>query len=142
MLVTCPECAREISDRAQTCPGCGFPIAEEMAARAAARIADRDQRKHVGETDCPKCEARGFRNIDMIDELDKPVKGFAWCDRCLHTGRIALVQSPRGWYAVTERVLVAFVGGEIDEGDDATFLGANEPDSHRYPTAGPRHEED
>lgn len=140
MLVTCPECAREISDRAQTCPGCGFPIAEELAARASARSSDREHRKHVGEVDCPTCEARGFRSIDAFDELGKPMQTFTWCARCLHSGRIALVQSPRGYYAVTEKVLATFVAGEIDEGDDATFLGPNAPAPHRYPNAGPRHE--
>ena len=31
-LITCPECGREVSDRAKTCPNCGFPItkSEEM----------------------------------------------------------------------------------------------------------------
>lgn len=31
-LITCPECGREISDRAEACPNCGFPItkSEEM----------------------------------------------------------------------------------------------------------------
>ena len=26
-LIPCPECAREVSDRAIACPGCGHPIA-------------------------------------------------------------------------------------------------------------------
>lgn len=26
-LIQCPECAREISDKAIACPGCGYPIA-------------------------------------------------------------------------------------------------------------------
>ena len=25
-LVRCPECAREVSDRAESCPGCGYPL--------------------------------------------------------------------------------------------------------------------
>lgn len=25
-LITCPECGREISDKAVACPGCGFPV--------------------------------------------------------------------------------------------------------------------
>ena len=31
-LITCPECGREISDRAEASPNCGFPItkSEEM----------------------------------------------------------------------------------------------------------------
>ena len=28
-LITCPECGREISDQAQTCPGCGYPIGQK-----------------------------------------------------------------------------------------------------------------
>lgn len=27
-LIKCPECSREISDKASTCPNCGFPIAK------------------------------------------------------------------------------------------------------------------
>lgn len=25
-LIHCPECGREVSDRASSCPGCGFPL--------------------------------------------------------------------------------------------------------------------
>lgn len=28
-LIKCPECGREVSDRAGSCPVCGYPIAEE-----------------------------------------------------------------------------------------------------------------
>lgn len=27
-LIRCPECEREVSDRASACPNCGFPLAE------------------------------------------------------------------------------------------------------------------
>lgn len=30
MLIRCPECNNEISDRANTCPHCGFPIQEDI----------------------------------------------------------------------------------------------------------------
>lgn len=29
-LIKCYECGREISDRAQSCPGCGFPVETKM----------------------------------------------------------------------------------------------------------------
>lgn len=29
-LIQCPECAREVSDRAVSCPQCGFPVAKEV----------------------------------------------------------------------------------------------------------------
>jgi zinc ribbon protein len=133
MLVSCPECAREISDRAKTCPGCGFPIADEIAAREAAKVGDRGERKHIGEVDCPTCEARGFRTFDGVDETGRTVKAFDWCERCDHTGRVALVQSTRGYYAVVLAMVEAFVAGEEDEGEHAKFLGANAPGPHRYP---------
>ncbi|GHE68087.1 hypothetical protein GCM10019059_29940 [Camelimonas fluminis] len=32
-LISCPECGRQISDRAPACPGCGYPVADDSAAR-------------------------------------------------------------------------------------------------------------
>lgn len=32
-LITCPECGREISDKAAACPHCGFPIQEHLQAQ-------------------------------------------------------------------------------------------------------------
>lgn len=29
-LITCPECGKQISDRAQTCPNCGLPLTQEL----------------------------------------------------------------------------------------------------------------
>jgi uncharacterized OB-fold protein len=30
-LVKCPECSSEVSDKAESCPKCGFPLAKEEA---------------------------------------------------------------------------------------------------------------
>lgn len=30
-LITCPECTREISDRASSCPHCGYPLQEQLS---------------------------------------------------------------------------------------------------------------
>ena len=32
MLITCPECKKEISDKAKMCPHCGYPIEEDNSA--------------------------------------------------------------------------------------------------------------
>ncbi len=29
-LIKCPECGKEVSDKAQNCPNCGYPIASSM----------------------------------------------------------------------------------------------------------------
>lgn len=34
-LISCPECAREVSDKAASCPGCGYPISNNQSATPA-----------------------------------------------------------------------------------------------------------
>ena len=38
-LIACPECGREVSTSAKSCPACGFPVAENSPAPAAASLA-------------------------------------------------------------------------------------------------------
>ena len=33
-LVNCPECKKEVSDQSRSCPGCGYPIANDSEAQA------------------------------------------------------------------------------------------------------------
>lgn len=52
-LIHCPECGREISDKASACPGCGYPIAPDStastnAALEAARERDKKFLKQAG----------------------------------------------------------------------------------------------
>ena len=46
-LITCPECGRQISDKADACVGCGYPIKhesyEEMLKRINRRLEDFDK---------------------------------------------------------------------------------------------------
>ncbi len=37
-LKTCPDCSNEVSDRAETCPHCGYPLARARAESRAAKI--------------------------------------------------------------------------------------------------------
>lgn len=95
---------------------------------------DRHARVHRGEVDCPPCQGRGFSQF--VGEDNRQL--FAWCDLCEHTGRVELVESSRGFYAVAARVLTTFVQGELDDGAEVVFLGEERPADHRYPTSGPR----
>ena len=29
-MIKCPECGKEISDRAEVCPGCGYPVKDYL----------------------------------------------------------------------------------------------------------------
>lgn len=133
MLVACPECEHQVSDRARACPGCGFPIAEHVQhlAEQDARARDRATREACGEVDCRRCDARGFHTVAD--------NAFAWCRICEHTGRLTLVRSGRGYFAVARLHVEAFVAGARDEGDEhVVFLGSDPPPPHRYPEAGAR----
>ncbi len=137
MLIACPECAHQVSDRAAACPQCGFPIAETVAAEKAAADAEAEKKTRtvVGEVDCPSCEARGFTT--ELDENERPT-AFSWCPHCESSGRRPLVQSSRGFWAVAFGSLDAFLAGGDAEAPNVVFLGETEPEGFRYPKAGPR----
>ncbi len=136
MLVDCPECARRVSDRAAACPQCGFPVAAEWEAQREreAAAADRSSREQVGEVDCASCNARGF----VTEGPDDRPGAFSWCVVCEHSGRVPLVQSPRGFWAVAFASLDGFLGGEDLERPNVIFVGEHAPEGHRYEKPGPR----
>jgi hypothetical protein len=145
MLVTCPDCGRDVSDRARACPGCGFPIAEHVAEQAqhAALARDRESRREIGEVDCVHCEARGFQRFAAKEPDGRTSETYAWCEVCEHTGRVTLVQGSRGYYAVARPTVESFLAGTRDDGDDlVVFLGEGKPTAHRYPSAGKRYGDD
>lgn len=135
MLIRCPECTKEVSDRAPACPACGFPIAEHLAeARAAEAVAaERSSRELAGETDCVACRARGFVTLEFRRDDGQKVEGFSWCEICEHSGRVAMCRSDAGYWAVRRSVVEAFVQGRVDAHEtDAVALGPEAPPP-RYP---------
>ena len=144
MLLPCPECGKQISDRASACPGCGFPIAEHLATEREAKAVeeDRSTREQVGEVDCPLCEARGFITGSQKSDSGEDKMNFRWCTMCEHSGRAVLVKSVRGYWAVGHVHVDAFVDGSLDAHEEITFLGADAPKGHRYAKAGKRVKEE
>ncbi len=141
MLLSCPECNRDVSDRATACPQCGFPIAEHLrdAAEQRRQAEERSSRAAIGEVDCTICLARGFRTISLPLPDGRQREQFDWCGVCEHTGRVTLCKSSRGYFAVARVHVEAFVAGTREVGDDlVVFLGPNEPPPHRYPSPGER----
>ena len=144
MLLPCPECGKQVSDRATSCPGCGFPIAEHLtSAREAEAVArDRSSRTEIGEADCPHCEARGLSSRKLVTDDGEEKVEYGWCHFCEHCGRVPLVRSDRGYWAVAFAQLAPFVAGEIDTHDGIVFVGHEPPGPHRYPAAGRRYKQD
>lgn len=122
------------------CPQCGFPIAAEIVARSEreAAEAERAARERVGDVDCAVCDARGF----VTEGPEDGVTAFAWCVVCQHSGRVPLVRSPKGYYAVAFSAVEGFVQGGAWNHPNVVFLGGDAPPSHRYEQAGARHPDD
>lgn len=57
-LISCPECEKQISDKAEICIGCGFPIREYLQQQKEEEIIPEDVQDDVT---CPFC---GSSNID------------------------------------------------------------------------------
>lgn len=72
-LIKCPECGKEISDRAKACPSCAYPIPQSVVASSPAP------------TQIPKTGPMGYRSETAM-RFRNPVNGamveinnpFAW----------------------------------------------------------------
>ena len=141
MLIPCPECGRQVSDRARACPGCGFPVAEHLAETRAEqdRIDRLASRERVGEVDCPHCDARGFRTWEEKDEDGEKRSVFSWCAHCEHSGRVPQCRDSAGYYAVSYSTLEAFLAGAIsEEAEGVVALGPEQVADYRYAEGGER----
>ncbi len=140
MLIACPECAHEVSDRAPACPKCGFPISEHMAEQRAqeADLQERRTRERTEDsTDCAPCKGRGFIMLETVDELGAKHPAFTWCGACHESGRLPVVRSSGGFWAVAIDHVEAFVGGELGpDSPHVTALGSEPPPPPSYPPAG------
>jgi hypothetical protein len=140
MLIACPECAHEVSDRAAACPRCGFPIAAHVAEQRAAEAAasERHTRRITDEaTDCAPCKGRGFRMLEHVDEHGAKSQGFEWCTTCNETGRLPVVHSTLGYFAVAVAHVEAFASGELPtDSPYVTALGRQPPAPPSYPAPG------
>ncbi|MCA9704832.1 MAG: zinc ribbon domain-containing protein [Myxococcales bacterium] len=140
MLIACPECAHEVSDRAVACPKCGFPIAEQVAQQQAAARAEAERSSRAltdAKTDCQPCEGRGFRMFQWTDDDGREASGFTWCERCHETGQLPVVRSDGGFFAVAVDHVEAFVAGTLGpDSPHVTALGAEPPPPPSYPPPG------
>jgi len=137
MLITCPECTHEVSDRAAACPKCGYPIAEDLAEQRAAADAELERtsrRRTDAFTNCLPCKGRGFEMIAWTDDEGREKQSFTWCERCDETGRVSVVHSAGGYWSVANASVDAFVAGEI--GTDSPEVISHGTEAPPPPTHG------
>ncbi len=73
MLLVCPECGGKVSDKAQSCPGCGYPV-EEMLKKS--RIFEYDPNTMTGKT--PEDDKAIEIAMDFYGELLASGDGRVW----------------------------------------------------------------
>jgi hypothetical protein len=66
-LINCPDCEKQISDRATSCIHCGCPISGVDTNSSIAKIINEISKTEKTSRTCPKCQAtQGFRTIGSI----------------------------------------------------------------------------
>lgn len=72
-LIKCPECGKEVSDKAKTCPNCGYPINEYVAKKNDKLICPQCGNSIVNKNSyrCPYCYAV---LVEDISKYGAPVK--------------------------------------------------------------------
>ncbi len=79
-LISCPECGREISDRATACPHCGCPVSA-MPARTAASVNGvlhlnwADRKGHSLRKTTVRIDGTEYGTMQNADFLDVPLSG-------------------------------------------------------------------
>jgi len=89
-LINCPECAREVSDKAVSCPQCGFPIAGQSTETLVVlpeTVQCLDCKYPVPFMDevCPQCglfNSQKYKLISPPEEEPEPVRDELRCPVC------------------------------------------------------------
>lgn len=99
-LIKCPECGREISDKAVSCPGCGYPFAEFTSLekrREEYLLCPFCGEKYVnGEDYCPVCGMliSSFKNDDILHEKI-PNEPYTICSKCGKYNKVGVFKCER-----------------------------------------------
>lgn len=70
-LVVCPECQKQISDRAKACPYCGFPMEEHI--RSNAEKIEPNTANDIENLICPKCGAEYYKGAKFCRKCGSPI---------------------------------------------------------------------
>lgn len=64
-LIKCPECGRDVSDKASSCPGCGYPLIDQVKEKAICPFCETEN-----ESDEDYCESCGMRLTPYKNETN------------------------------------------------------------------------
>lgn len=75
-LIKCPECSREISDKAESCPQCGLPLTKVISETSASKTVNCLDCKKEFNFDAELCPHCGLFNSQKYKNSDKAAKEF------------------------------------------------------------------
>lgn len=98
-LIKCPECGKEISDMANFCPNCGFPVSERTKS---------DSTKTTSKRVCPKCNSGNIQisieSHEVISKERNEVRKKSSATRLGNKlGRTAMIGMTGGLWALTPK---------------------------------------
>lgn len=93
-LIKCPECGREISDKAVSCPGCGCPASEFQKDEAAQRDAkiDSETNKDLRYNPGGYRMAKGTEVVETQEDLERIADEIFWKNPKLCISNVSKLQ--------------------------------------------------
>lgn len=70
-LIKCPDCSKEVSRRASSCPHCGFPISGLPEDQLIPITASQHQRINISTPKCPTCQSDSIQKISTSNKVGK-----------------------------------------------------------------------
>lgn len=82
-LINCPECGKEISDRARECPNCGYPINEYVLEQKIKNYTPPN--KKISGIELGQVKRTGYTRKEEIKISEYKKQGIPYCPKCLST---------------------------------------------------------
>ena len=115
-LINCPECGKQVSDKAPTCPNCGFPLNDISSNEAASDTEDTqsDQPKSVAEKQKDGSSNDAQDNNKLPDtQTEKSAKKGQQKKKRIVSGKMKLAAAVLGIVAVAEIAVGAMLASDI-----------------------------
>lgn len=118
-LIPCPECSKEISDKAATCPNCGSPTEAWEAQKKAEQKARISNRANTTLMSCPECGKEVSEMATICRNCGKLMSAGYW--RLYHKRYLAI---GLGILLMILAVILGWTGWTVLERSEASLLFA------------------
>lgn len=105
MIIKCPECGHQVSDRAKTCPSCGIDIAGKIT-----RCPDCGEYIFKDEHECPNCHCSINASADVPEVVQEPASSpYAMAPEIPEIPQPAPAHKKKGHKILWSSIIVGFI---------------------------------